>query len=459
MDYSLGIDLGTTYSAAATARGRSARDLPARRAGGDDPVGRRPARRRRGPRSARPPSGVRCPSRSRTAREFKRRLGDPTPIILGGTPYGAEALIGPPAAEHRRARSREQLGGPPAAIVVCHPASYGDVQDRPAPRRPSARPTSATVEFITEPRGRGAPLRPPGAGPGRRGHRRLRLRRRHVRRDDPAQDRGRLRAARPSGGHGAPRRDRLRRGGLRPRDGHRPRRPGSSSTRTTRRRWPRWPGCARSAAGPRRRCRPTPTRRSRSSLPGVQTEVRLTREEFESMIRPRIRETIAGARAGGAERRPRLRRRRPDPARRRHLADPARRRDGPRGDRAPGRARRPPEAHDGARGGLGRRGTPASRGGREAATSRPPRRAELPRAWSRRRGPTAGRPAGHGRSWSALPTAARPPPAPGSSPARRGHVTRAGGRRAERPVSGGRRRPIDPRRRRRRSRPIAAIVG
>ena len=30
------------------------------------------------------------------AREFKRRLGDPTPILLGGAPYSAEALMGKP---------------------------------------------------------------------------------------------------------------------------------------------------------------------------------------------------------------------------------------------------------------------------------------------------------------------------------------------------------------------------
>ena len=61
---------------------------------------------------------------TRTAREFKRRLGDPTPIILGGTPYGAEALL----AHLLRAivaRVTTQSGAAPDAIVVTHPASYG----------------------------------------------------------------------------------------------------------------------------------------------------------------------------------------------------------------------------------------------------------------------------------------------------------------------------------------------
>jgi len=123
MDYSLGIDLGTTYSAAATAHddrveifqlGERAATIPSivvLRADGEVLTGDAAERRSLG-------------EPTRTAREFKRRLGDPTPIILGGTPYGAEALL----AHLLRAivaRVAEQSGGPPAAIVVTHPASYG----------------------------------------------------------------------------------------------------------------------------------------------------------------------------------------------------------------------------------------------------------------------------------------------------------------------------------------------
>ena len=123
MDYSLGIDLGTTYSAAATAHddrveifqlGERAATIPSivvLRADGEVLTGDAAERRSLG-------------EPTRTAREFKRRLGDPTPIILGGTPYGAEALL----AHLLRAivgRVSEQSGGPPAAIVVTHPASYG----------------------------------------------------------------------------------------------------------------------------------------------------------------------------------------------------------------------------------------------------------------------------------------------------------------------------------------------
>jgi hypothetical protein len=123
MAYSLGIDLGTTYSAAAIARGdrleifqlgERAATIPSivlLRADGEVLTGEAAERRA----LAEP---------TRTGREFKRRLGDPTPIILGGTPYGAEALL----AHLLRsivARVTQQSGEPPSAIALCHPASYG----------------------------------------------------------------------------------------------------------------------------------------------------------------------------------------------------------------------------------------------------------------------------------------------------------------------------------------------
>ena len=124
MEYSLGIDLGTTYSAAATARGdrleifqlgQQSATIPSivvLRSDGEVLTGEAAEHRA----LAEP---------TRTGREFKRRLGDPTPIILGGTPYGAESLL----AHLLRGivlRVSEQLGGPPAAIALCHPASYGE---------------------------------------------------------------------------------------------------------------------------------------------------------------------------------------------------------------------------------------------------------------------------------------------------------------------------------------------
>ncbi len=123
MAYSLGIDLGTTYSAAATMRGERleifqlgerAATIPSvvvLRADGEVLTGDAAERRA-------------LSEPTRTAREFKRRLGDPTPIILGGTPYGAEALQAHLLAAIY-AKVTEQSGGAPTATVLCHPASYG----------------------------------------------------------------------------------------------------------------------------------------------------------------------------------------------------------------------------------------------------------------------------------------------------------------------------------------------
>lgn len=148
MDYSLGIDLGTTYSAAATASGdrleifqlgERAATIPSivvLRADGEVLTGEAAERRA----LAEP---------TRTGREFKRRLGDPTPIILGGTPYGAESLL----AHLLRSivtRVTEQLGGPPATIALCHPASYGEYKLdllRQAVRQADIGP----VTLLTEP--------------------------------------------------------------------------------------------------------------------------------------------------------------------------------------------------------------------------------------------------------------------------------------------------------------------
>ena len=148
MDYALGIDLGTTFSAAATSQGdrleifqlgERAATIPSiivLRADGEVLTGEAAERRA----LAEP---------TRTGREFKRRLGDPTPIILGGTPYGAEALL----AHLLRSivvRIGEQLGGPPAAIALCHPASYGEYKIdllRQAVRQADIGP----VTLLTEP--------------------------------------------------------------------------------------------------------------------------------------------------------------------------------------------------------------------------------------------------------------------------------------------------------------------
>jgi actin-like ATPase involved in cell morphogenesis len=121
--YYLGIDIGTTYTAAAVWRdgrydvaslGNRAATIPSVVLLRDDETvltGEAAARR-----AATEPQ--------RVAREFKRRLGDPTPIIVAGTPYSADALI----AKLLRwvvDRVAEAEGGPAAGIAVTHPANWG----------------------------------------------------------------------------------------------------------------------------------------------------------------------------------------------------------------------------------------------------------------------------------------------------------------------------------------------
>jgi molecular chaperone DnaK len=121
--YALGIDLGTTYTAAATWRDGHAEIVAL------------------GSRSAAIPSvvllredetfltgeaagrrGLTEPHR--VAREFKRRMGDTTPILLGGVPQSAEAL----AARLLRAVADQvtaREGGKPSATCISHPANWG----------------------------------------------------------------------------------------------------------------------------------------------------------------------------------------------------------------------------------------------------------------------------------------------------------------------------------------------
>ena len=123
MTYMLGLDLGTTYTAAAVWRDGSAemvalgthsQVIPSvvhLRADGTLITGEAAVRR-----SLSDPG--------RTAREFKRRLGDPTPILLGGTPLAAVDLMTALLRDVLAAVS-ERHGGPPSAVALTHPANWG----------------------------------------------------------------------------------------------------------------------------------------------------------------------------------------------------------------------------------------------------------------------------------------------------------------------------------------------
>ena len=123
MAYTLGLDLGTTSSAAAVNDGTTVRMLSVDHSAAVVPsvvhldgdgsllVGAAAERR-----AISDPGGV--------AREFKRRFGDPQPLILSGTPVSANDLL----LEMAKALvnvATAQLGEPPSEIIVCHPANWG----------------------------------------------------------------------------------------------------------------------------------------------------------------------------------------------------------------------------------------------------------------------------------------------------------------------------------------------
>ncbi|GIE99629.1 hsp70 family protein [Paractinoplanes rishiriensis] len=123
VEYGLGVDLGTTHTAAAinvggaveTVRLGARRDeipsLVFLRTDGEVLVGE--AAQRRG--EAEP---------TRLAREFKRRLGDPVPVLLGGTPMSAHALAAR-LLRHVTDTVTHTQEAPPVRIVLTHPANWG----------------------------------------------------------------------------------------------------------------------------------------------------------------------------------------------------------------------------------------------------------------------------------------------------------------------------------------------
>ncbi|MFC7277257.1 Hsp70 family protein [Paractinoplanes rhizophilus] len=123
MQYGLGIDLGTTHTAAAVwAEGRvEVARLGGRRAEIPSLVFVKPdgglligeAAERRG--QSEP---------ARLAREFKRRMGDPVPILVGGSPFSAHALTAKLLRHVLDTVGRLQEG-PPQAITITHPANWG----------------------------------------------------------------------------------------------------------------------------------------------------------------------------------------------------------------------------------------------------------------------------------------------------------------------------------------------
>jgi actin-like ATPase involved in cell morphogenesis len=150
MPYYLGVDVGTTYTAAAVWRdgrvevaslGLRAPVVPTLVYVTDEGmlVGEAAQRRALGD-----PSGL--------AREFKRRVGDPTPVVLGGTGYPAEALMARMLAWVVDTVTAQE-GGPPAAVGVSHPANWGTYKKDllAAAIEDAAIPQVPDVTMVTEP--------------------------------------------------------------------------------------------------------------------------------------------------------------------------------------------------------------------------------------------------------------------------------------------------------------------
>ncbi len=122
MSYSLGVDLGTTFTAAATSvDGQPEMEILGNRSvcipttvyvAADSSVLIGEAASRRG-----------LDDPSRFAREFKRRVGDAAPLILGGSPYSAESLMARVLAWVVALVTEHHNSGP-EVVAVTHPANW-----------------------------------------------------------------------------------------------------------------------------------------------------------------------------------------------------------------------------------------------------------------------------------------------------------------------------------------------
>lgn len=148
MSYGLGIDLGTSFTRAAISGGGQTRMVPL---GGG---------------SILMPSVVRVEADGtliagepdvgnddpfRTARDFKRRLGNPTPLILGGQPHSAVSLLAATLKSVIETITTAE-GGPPDRVVLTQPAIWDPhrrEQFAELPNRADIDPSIVTV--ITEP--------------------------------------------------------------------------------------------------------------------------------------------------------------------------------------------------------------------------------------------------------------------------------------------------------------------
>jgi actin-like ATPase involved in cell morphogenesis len=123
MTYTLGVDLGTTFTAAAVDSGSG--PVPLKLGTGTEAMPSVVAIRNGEPVTGEAAEEILRTTPAAGVREAKRRLGDATPFIIDGTPYGAEALMGLLLADVI-SRATEEQGEAPASVVLAHPANWGD---------------------------------------------------------------------------------------------------------------------------------------------------------------------------------------------------------------------------------------------------------------------------------------------------------------------------------------------
>lgn len=150
--YVLAVDIGTSRTAASTARitttgnietrrfalGRQRESAPSAVFVAPDELLFGEAAERRG--LAQP---------ERLVREFKRRIGDDVPVVVGSRGYAAEDLFAQTVSWVVDAVA-EREGGQPEAIIATIPATWGDYR-RSLVAAALAREISCPVELITEP--------------------------------------------------------------------------------------------------------------------------------------------------------------------------------------------------------------------------------------------------------------------------------------------------------------------
>jgi molecular chaperone DnaK len=121
--YSLGVDLGTTFVAAAISSETRIEMFTL----GDRSVVT-PATvyvREDGTLITGEAANLRAVSKpDRVSREFKRRLGNPTPVVLGGQPHAVTALLGA-LLRDVVAKVEKTEGAAPERVVLTHPANWG----------------------------------------------------------------------------------------------------------------------------------------------------------------------------------------------------------------------------------------------------------------------------------------------------------------------------------------------